>query len=133
MPWSPEAQADPIHEALRQLRATPAVMLGHSLGTLVAAALALKYEASVKALVLASGYFYPTARVDVAAASGSAVPILGDILRYTLAPVLSRIMWPRLLRKVLGPAEVPRKFKQGFPVGFPFARPCSTPALRKAL
>ena len=80
-------------------------------------ALGLKHEDSVKALVLASGYYYPTARVDVAAASGPAIPILGDILRYTLAPLLGRIMWPALMRKIFGPAEVPQKFTKGFPAG----------------
>ena len=115
--WSPEAQADLIHDALKQLDATPAIVLGHSWGASVAVALALKFETSVKALVLASGYYYPTARVDVAAASMPAMPILGDIFRYTLAPLLGRIMWPYLMRKIFGPAEVPNKFTKGFPVG----------------
>jgi pimeloyl-ACP methyl ester carboxylesterase len=80
-------------------------------------ALGLKHEESVKALVLASGYYYPTTRIDVAAASGPAIPILGDILRYTVAPLLGRMMWPALMRKIFGPAEVPRKFTKGFPAG----------------
>ena len=80
-------------------------------------ALGLKHENSVEALVLASGYYYPTARVDVAAASGPAIPILGDILRYTVAPLLGRIVWPALMRKIFGPAEVPQKFTNGFPAG----------------
>jgi pimeloyl-ACP methyl ester carboxylesterase len=115
--WSPEAQAELIHKALKQLAATPAVVLGHSWGTLVAVALGANYASSVKSLVLASGYFYPTARVDGVAASGPAVPILGDILRYTLAPILTRMAWPRLMRKIFGPAEEPQKFKRGFPKG----------------
>ena len=115
--WTPEAQADLIHEALLELDATPAIVLGHSWGASVAVALGLKHEDSVKALVLASGYYYPTARVDVAAASGPAIPILGDILRYTLVPLLGRIIWPALMRKIFGPAEVPQKFTNGFPAG----------------
>ena len=100
-----------------ELDATPAIVLGHSWGASVAVALGLKHEDSVKALVLASGYYYPTARVDVAAASGPAIPILGDILRYTLVPLLGRIIWPALMRKIFGPAEVPQKFTEGFPAG----------------
>ena len=115
--WSPAAQADLIEEALVQLDATPAVVLGHSWGASVAMALALEHPDSVKALVLASGYYYPTARADVVAMSGPAIPILGDILRYTLAPLLGRLMWPGALRKIFGPAEVPRKFTEGFPKG----------------
>ena len=115
--WTPEAQADLIHRALEELDATPAIVLGHSWGASVAVALAVKYEDSVKALVLASGYYYPTARIDVAAASGPAIPILGDILRYTVAPLLGRIIWPAVMRKIFGPAAVPRKFTKGFPAG----------------
>jgi pimeloyl-ACP methyl ester carboxylesterase len=41
-----------------------ATVLGHSWGSSVAVALALKYPDFVSALILASGYFYPTARAD---------------------------------------------------------------------
>jgi pimeloyl-ACP methyl ester carboxylesterase len=115
--WSPAAQAALIEEALVQLEATPAVVLGHSWGASVAMALALGHPECVKALVLASGYYYPTARADVVALSGPAIPILGDILRYTLAPLIGRLLWPGVLRKIFGPAEVPPKFTEGFPVG----------------
>ena len=47
--WTPEAQADLIHEALLELNASPAIVLGHSWGASVAVALGLKYEDSVKA------------------------------------------------------------------------------------
>jgi pimeloyl-ACP methyl ester carboxylesterase len=115
--WSPDAQADLIHAALEELGATPAIVLGHSWGASVAVALALKHERSVKALVLASGYYYPTARVDVAAFSGPAIPLLGDILRYTLTPLIGRLLWPAMKRKIFGPAKVPQPFTEGFPTG----------------
>jgi pimeloyl-ACP methyl ester carboxylesterase len=113
--WSSEAQADLINEALRELGASPAVVLGHSWGASVAMALALRHPTSVKALVPASGYYYPTPRVDAVAASGPAIPILGDILRYTVAPLLGRALWPAVMRKIFGPAKVPAKFANGFP------------------
>jgi pimeloyl-ACP methyl ester carboxylesterase len=113
--WSAEAQADLINEALRELGASPAVVLGHSWGASVAIALALRHPASVRALVPASGYYFPTPRVDAVAASGPAIPILGDILRYTVAPLLGRALWPALMRKIFGPAKVPAKFTNGFP------------------
>jgi hypothetical protein len=34
----------------------------------------------VQALVLASGYYFPTTRGDVLALSGPAIPVLGDIV-----------------------------------------------------
>lgn len=115
--WSPKAQADLIEKALVQLEAGPAIVLGHSWGASVAMALALERPDSVKALVLASGYYYPTVRPDMVALSGPAIPLLGDILRYTLAPLVGRLMWPAAMRKLFGPAKAPRKFTEGFPVG----------------
>lgn len=108
--WTPDAQADLIHEALRRIGASRAVVLGHSWGASVAVALALKYPDAVSGLVLASGYYYPTVRADVALLSGPAIPVIGDIGRYTLAPIISRAIWPLLMRKIFGPAPVPQKF-----------------------
>jgi pimeloyl-ACP methyl ester carboxylesterase len=115
--WTPDRQAELIDTALERIGAGPAIVLGHSWGASVAVALGLRHPARVKALVLASGYYYPTARLDVVAMSGPAIPILGDILRYTLAPLASRVLWPAALRKIFGPREVPGKFTQGFPEG----------------
>src|SRR5829696_1700262 len=108
--WSANARAGLIHNALSQIGVSRAIVLGHSWGASVAVALALKHESMVKALVLASGYYYPTVRADVVALSGPAVPILGDIVRYTVSPLLGRLTWPLLMRKIFGPARVPEKF-----------------------
>ena len=108
--WTANAQAGLIHNALSQIGVSRAIVLGHSWGASVAVALALKHESMVKALVLASGYYYPTVRADVVALSGPAVPVLGDIVRYTLSPLLGRLTWPLLMRKIFGPASVPQKF-----------------------
>jgi pimeloyl-ACP methyl ester carboxylesterase len=54
--WTPDAQADLIAAALKQMGVPRAIVLGHSLGTLVAVALALKYPQEVQAVILASGY-----------------------------------------------------------------------------
>ena len=112
--WSPEAQADLFREALERLGVSQAVILGHSWGASVALAMARKHPQTVRGLVLASGYYYPTARVDMALLSGPAVPLLGDVSRYTIAPLASRLIWPLLMRKIFGPAPVPEKFR-GFP------------------
>ncbi len=112
--WTPEAQADLIAAALKKIGVQRAIVLGHSWGTLVALALAVKYPQEVEALVLASGYYYPNARADVVILSPPAIPVIGDLLSHTLSPLLSRLMWPLLLRKIFGPSPVPEKFK-GFP------------------
>jgi hypothetical protein len=46
----------------------------------------LRHPDSVKALVPASGYSYPSARVDLAPLPVPAITLVGDVLRYTLAP-----------------------------------------------
>jgi pimeloyl-ACP methyl ester carboxylesterase len=112
--WTPAAQADLINAALMRMRVFQPLVLGHSWGTLVAVALALKYPRNVRALILASGYYYPNARADVLVLSPPAMPLIGDVLRYTISPILGRLMWPGLLRKLFGPSRVPKKFA-GFP------------------
>jgi pimeloyl-ACP methyl ester carboxylesterase len=112
--WTPEAQANLICKALRQIGISRAIVLGHSWGASVATALALKYPEMVAGLVLASGYYYPTVRGDIVLLPGPAVPGIGDILSHTLSPILGRLMWPLLMRKLFGPSAVPKKFG-GFP------------------
>jgi pimeloyl-ACP methyl ester carboxylesterase len=115
--WTPAAQADLIRAALTRLGVSSATVLGHSWGASVAVALALKYPKAVNALVLASGYFYPTVRADIVFLAVPAIPILGDVLRYTVAPILARLLWPLMLKKIFGPAPVSESFRRVLPVG----------------
>src|SRR6185503_14990260 len=108
--WTPDAQADLIKAALERLGVSNAIVLGHSWGASVAVALALKYPGLVRGLVLASGYYYPTVRPDVVALSVPSVPVVGDILSHTISPLLSRVIWPLMLKKIFGPRSVPEKF-----------------------
>ena len=112
--WTPKAQADLINAALLKIGISRAIVLGHSWGALVAVALAAKYPSTVRSLVLASGYYYPTARADVLLLSSPSLPVVGDILSHTVSPLVSRLMWPLILRKLFGPSAVPKKF-EGFP------------------
>jgi len=109
--WTPEAQAKLIHSALRRIGIVRATIVGHSWGTSVAIALALNYSRAVGSLVLASGYYYPTARLDVVALCGPALPIVGDIISHTLAPLMGWLTWPLAMRKIFSPNPVPSKFK----------------------
>ncbi|HKH19724.1 MAG TPA: alpha/beta hydrolase [Gammaproteobacteria bacterium] len=113
--WNPKAQADLLHNALQRLGVERPIVVGHSWGTLVALSLALSYPAYVRSLVLLSGYYFPTIRLDVPLLSPPAIPVLGDIMRYTISPLLGRIMWPGLLRIMFGPPAAPPRFDQ-FPV-----------------
>ena len=112
--WTPDAQAELIKGALSQIGVSNAIILGHSWGASVAVALALRFPALVRGLVLASGYYYPTFKPDVVALAAPAIPLVGDILRYTLSPLLSRATWPLMMSKIFGPRSVPKKF-EAFP------------------
>jgi pimeloyl-ACP methyl ester carboxylesterase len=108
--WTAEKQADLIRAALVSMGVQSSTVLGHSWGCSVAIALALKYPECVRSLVLASGYYYPSARLDVVALAQPAVPVIGDVIRYSVSPILSRLMWPRMTRKLFWPAGVPGKY-----------------------
>ena len=86
------------------------MVVGHSLGTVVALELALRHPSSVAALALLSGYYFPTARVDAPVQALPAVPVLGDLMRYTISPLLLRLAWPGLMRVLFGPAPTPPAF-----------------------
>lgn len=112
--WTPDAQADLFKKALDQLGVSQAIVLGHSWGASVAVALATRHPSFVQALVLASGYYFPTPRADSAASVLSALPVVGDVISSTISPLAGRMMWPAMLRKLFGPRPVPNKFA-GFP------------------
>ena len=108
--WTPTAQALLLHKALAQLGIERCIVLGHSWGVAVAVALALHHASSVKGLVLVSGYYYPTDRFDAGLQFLQASPIIGDVLRYTLSPLLGRLGWSSLMKKLFSPATVSRSF-----------------------
>jgi pimeloyl-ACP methyl ester carboxylesterase len=113
--WTPLAQAEVLQKALDQLGVERPVVLGHSWGTLVAVALALQFPARVRGLVLTSGYYFPTARLDVPLLSPPAIPVIGDVMRYTVSPLLGRLLLPRIIRRLFEPAPVPERFDRLFP------------------
>ena len=114
-PWSPAAQADVLALALKSLGAADATVVGHSFGTLVSIQLGLRHPELVHTLVLLSGYYYPSARIDVLAGSVPAIPIVGDIDRYTAAPLFGAALRPLLERKIFAPAAVASSWSK-----FPF-------------
>jgi len=114
--WAARSQAALFVKALDQLGVRDPVVLGHSWGALVAVAIALQDNYPVRGLVLASGYYFPTRRWDFWLMSGPAVPVLGDLMRYSVAPVISWAILPALLKVLFAPRSVPNKFKDRFPI-----------------
>lgn len=113
--WTAEAQAKVLAEALRRLGVERPVLVGHSWATLVALEMAVEHCRDAAAVVLLSGYYTPTPRTDVALLSWAATPGLGDVLRYTVWPLLARLTGPLALRRAFGPAPVDERFAAGFP------------------
>ena len=108
--WTPSAQAGLLHAALQQLGVERPVVVGHSLGTLIALAMALDHPADVRALVLLGGYYYPAVRVDALLTAPVALPVLGDVMRYTVTAVSGRAMLKTLVKGMFAPNEVPPEF-----------------------
>jgi pimeloyl-ACP methyl ester carboxylesterase len=113
--WIPEAQAALLPEAFRLLGIDRPIVVAHSLGTQVALALALDHPHHVAGLVLASGYYYPTLRRDVAIFSPPALPLVGDLLSYTVAPLIGELVTPRLIDRMFSPQGVSPRFARDFP------------------
>lgn len=103
-PWR---QAALLREVLARLQVRRPILLGHSWGTFVALAFALRYPGTLRSLVLASGYFFPTARADALLLGPPAIPGLGDVLRYTLSPCVGRLLWPAFVRLLFSPSRPP--------------------------
>lgn len=109
--WTAAEQAGLLHKALIKLRVHRPVVAGHSWGTLVAVNLALAHPADVAGLVLLSGYYFPSLRFDVPLVAPAAVPVLGDILRYTISPVLGWLSLPAFKRMLFAPARPTARFQ----------------------
>ncbi len=113
--WTPSRQAELIHDALAQLGIARPTVVAHSWGTLVALALALDYPKDVARLVLLSGYYFASPRLDAALQVAPATPIIGDMLRHTISPIVGRLTAPLMVRRLFAPAPVPERFAR-FPL-----------------
>lgn len=111
--WTPAAQADLLCAALERLGVERPVLVGHSMGTLVAMAMALDHPENVRSLVLVGGYFYPGLRLDALLTAPVAVPVLGDVMRYTVTAISARLMLKKMARRMFAPRKLPANF---FPI-----------------
>lgn len=106
----PERQAELLLLALEEIGVHRPILYGHSWGTLVALAMALKAPESLRALVLEAGYYYPNPRPAILFALPLALPGLGTLLRHTFAPLLLRMQWPFAVKLLFAPSKVPEHF-----------------------
>jgi pimeloyl-ACP methyl ester carboxylesterase len=112
--WTADKQADLLHKALQQLGVVRPVVVGHSWGAIVAMAMAVRHEADTAGVVALSGYYFWTVRPDVLLAGVGALPIVGDLLRYTVSPLLNWLLMPLVKRALFSPGVVPGRFNAAF-------------------
>lgn len=113
--WTAERQAALLTAAAAQLGAEQPILVGHSWGTLAALAWALNFPGQVAGLVLMSGYYFPTMRPDVLAQKPITLPVIGDVVRWTIAPIQLRVAKPLGNRQIFGPSPTNKYFDQNFP------------------
>jgi pimeloyl-ACP methyl ester carboxylesterase len=114
--WNAARQAEAIAEALRLLDVTRPLVVAHSWGTLVAVELALRDPEALAGLVLMSGYYRPTFRPGSILAAAPAAPVVGDLVRHTLSPVIGRLAAPLILKQLFAPAGGSQRFRRLYPV-----------------
>jgi len=108
--WTPAAQGQLLLRALSALNVDRATLVGHSLGTCVALAMALDAPERVDKLVLLGGYYYPSARIDSILTAPVALPVLGDVMRYTVTALTARALIKPVAKGMFAPRDIPPDF-----------------------
>jgi pimeloyl-ACP methyl ester carboxylesterase len=115
--WTAARQAELLWRALQQLGVERPVVVGHSWGAIVALSMAVQHQAELAGAVLVSGYYYWTLRPDVLPVTIGALPAIGDLLRYTVAPLLGWLQMPLLKWQMFSPAPVTPRFRAEYSTG----------------
>ena len=105
--WTARAQAHLLRQAFRQAGIDQPIILAHGTGAQVALALALDYPDEIRGLVLMSGYYYPSLHPGLPLLSLASMPVVGDIIRHTVSPLLGRLMWQNKLAGLFGAKHAP--------------------------
>ena len=87
-------------------------MLGHSWGTLPALELALHETAAVSQTHIVVRLLFSKRALGCADFSVPAIPIIGDVMRYTVSAVLARLLIKRTAKAMFAPQPVPPDFLQ---------------------
>jgi pimeloyl-ACP methyl ester carboxylesterase len=116
-PWNAAEQAELIHAALGRLGVERPIVVGHSWGAILALALAARHQADLAGLVLVSGYYFWSLRLDVPIALVNAAPGLGHLVRYTASPLLGRLTMPLIERALFSPVPIPARFRREYSQG----------------
>lgn len=114
--WSPEHEARLVQTLMHRLGVERPVIVAHSWATLVALSLALENPDSISGLVLIGGYYYPTTRADVVVQRLIAMPVVGDVLRHSIWPLVARAAAPLAFERVFSPLAPTGSFLRRYPL-----------------
>lgn len=116
--YSPQGQARLFLKALDQLCIERPILMAHSWATAIALEMAQQSPAKLKGIVLVSGYYTPSARLDMLINSAPALPLVGRLLAHTISPLLSRAIWPLLSWRIFSPdpTHIRHAFTQAYPL-----------------
>jgi pimeloyl-ACP methyl ester carboxylesterase len=113
---TPRDQAAQIRAGLDALGVGRAVVVGHSMGGLVALALAEGFPDSVAALVLAAPLAFPEARpFEQGLLAPRAAPLFGPLLSSLGRATVDRAMVEAAQRLMFAPQPVPARWKANYP------------------
>jgi pimeloyl-ACP methyl ester carboxylesterase len=113
--WTAEAQAALFAAGARALGVGRPIVVGHSFGVLPALAWALARPHEASALVLLSGYYFPSPRLDVATQRLIDLPGVGATAANSLLPVQGRLTGPAGNRLIFAPRKPTRGYREGMP------------------
>ena len=113
--WTPSAQASVIAAALRQIGVADAAVVGHSMGATVALALALDHPEQVRSLALLGGFYFPTLRADALITAPVALPVVGDVMRYTVTALSARALLDSSIGHMFAPSDIPTNYMSVLP------------------
>lgn len=108
--WTPEAQADLLHDALSALDVQRPVLYGHSWGAPLVITCALYHPQEIRGVVAASGYYYPHWRLDSLLAHLLVAPGVGPLLRNTISPMAGALFGKSAVRLMFDPSPVPETY-----------------------
>lgn len=108
--WTVEAQAKILLEAARALGAERPVVVGHSFGAEIALAMGVVEPDALAGLVLVSGYYFASARLDAIMSVPGGMPGVGHLFQNTVTPFISRATMGKFVRKMFAPLPVPPRF-----------------------
>lgn len=106
VPVTPDKQARYLHAALQALNVEKPILLGFSFGGAVALAYALQYPEETGAIVLVNTASHPWPTPVELSYRADAAPLLGPLLRYTLATPAGHLIVEDGVRSVFSPAPV---------------------------